>query len=113
MKIKRTRLREIVQSLVQEAAKEGHIQKIYRQSYKDMIDTASTGGNKNTPPFTKKAAKPGKSGPIQEDTKAIYVHGYIKPESAFHTLESFCREYFSSSKKWVLCEPRTWEAFWS
>ena len=27
-----------------------------------MIAKASTGGNKNTPPFTKKAAKAGKSG---------------------------------------------------
>jgi hypothetical protein len=27
-----------------------------------MIKKASTGGNKNTPPFTKKAAKAGKSG---------------------------------------------------
>jgi len=86
MKIKRARLREIIQGVVKEAAKEGHIQKVYRKSFEDMIDTTSTGGNKNTPPFTKKAAKPGKSGPIQEETKAIYVHGYIKPESAFHTL---------------------------
>jgi hypothetical protein len=89
MKIKRARLREIIKGVVKEAAKEGHIQKIYRKSYADMIKVASTGGNKNTPPFTKKASKPGKSAPVQEGVKAIYVHGYIKPESSFHTLSEW------------------------
>jgi hypothetical protein len=46
----------------QEAAKKRNIQDIYRKSYDRMIKKASTGGNKNTPPFTKKAAKTGKSG---------------------------------------------------
>jgi predicted ATP-dependent protease len=68
MKIKKARLREIVQSVVQEAAKEGRIQKVYRSSYRKMIQKASTGGNKNTPPFTTKASKPGKSGPAGGDT---------------------------------------------
>jgi|TARA_R110000824_G_scaffold76703_2_gene194308 hypothetical protein len=61
--MKKKRLKEIVHRIIKEAAKEGAIQKIYRQSFKTMIDLASTGGNKNTPPFTKKAARPGKSGP--------------------------------------------------
>jgi peptide methionine sulfoxide reductase MsrB len=75
VKIKRKRLREIVTSVVQEAAKEGVIQKVYKKSYDNMIKKMSTAGNtlftqnapssagKNTPPFTKKAAKAGKSGP--------------------------------------------------
>ena len=63
MKIKKRRLKEIVREVVHEAAKDGHIQKIYRRSFAKMIDKAASGGNKNTPPFTKKAAKPGKSGP--------------------------------------------------
>jgi len=63
MKIKKSRLREIVHTIVQEAAKEGEIQKIYRRTYNDMIKTVSRGGNKNTQPFTKKAAKAGKSAP--------------------------------------------------
>ena len=63
MKIKQKRLKEIVTSVVQEAAKEGVIQKIYRKSFNNMIKKASSGANKNTPPFTQKAAKAGKSGP--------------------------------------------------
>ncbi len=63
MKIKKKRLREIVRSVVQEAAKEGYIQKVYKKSFKKMIDKTRTGGNKNTPPFTKRASDPGKSGP--------------------------------------------------
>ena len=66
MKIKKARLKEIVYGVVSEAAKEGYIQKIYRRSFANMIDKASSGGNKNTPPFTKKASKPGKSGPVNE-----------------------------------------------
>ena len=62
MKITLSRLTEIVRGVVEEAAKEGKIQKIYRKSYDRMIKKTSTGGNKNTPPFTKKAAKSGKSG---------------------------------------------------
>jgi hypothetical protein len=61
--MKKERLKEIVRGVVEEAAKDGHIQKIYRRSFARMIAKISTGGNKNTPPFTKKAARPGKSGP--------------------------------------------------
>ena len=63
MKIKLERLKQIVRGVVEEAAKQGYMQKIYRKSFDNMIKTVSTGGNKNTPPFTKKAAKAGKSGP--------------------------------------------------
>ena len=60
MKIKRKRLREIVTSVVQEAAKEGVIQKVYKKSYNNMIKKMSTAGNTL---FTQNAAKAGKSGP--------------------------------------------------
>jgi hypothetical protein len=62
MKIKMSELRQMIKEIIKEAAPEGKMQKIYRNSYKRMIKKASSGGNKNTPPFTKKAAKPGKSG---------------------------------------------------
>jgi hypothetical protein len=62
MKISLSRLTEIVRGVVEEAAAQGKIQKIYKSSYNNMIKKASSGGNKNTPPFTKKAAKAGKSG---------------------------------------------------
>lgn len=62
MKIKMSELRQIIKEIIKEAAPEGKVQKAYRNSYKKMIKKASSGGNKNTPPFTKKAAKPGKSG---------------------------------------------------
>jgi 3'-phosphoadenosine 5'-phosphosulfate sulfotransferase len=59
MKLTIPQLREIVQRALKEAK---GIQGVYRRSYDKMIKKASTGGNKNTPPFTKKAAKAGKSG---------------------------------------------------
>ena len=62
MKLTITHLREIVRRSLKEAAAQGKIQKAYRNSYKQMIKKVSTGGNKNTPPFTDKAAGPGKSG---------------------------------------------------
>jgi hypothetical protein len=63
VRIKKSKLREIVLGIVKEAAKEGAIQKVYKRSYSKMGRKLSLGGNKNTPPFTKKAAKPGKSAP--------------------------------------------------
>ena len=63
MKIKKSRLREIVSGVVSEAAEEGRLQKIYRLSFSNMIKKASTGGNTNTPPFTQRAPKAGKSAP--------------------------------------------------
>ena len=63
MKIKLERLREIVKGVVLEAAAEGVFQKYARGSFASMVKTISTGGNKNTPPFTKKSSKPDKSAP--------------------------------------------------
>ena len=63
MKIKKTRLREIVRGIVKEAAAEGKFQNVARRSFTKTIKMVSRGGNKNTPPFTKKSSKPGKSGP--------------------------------------------------
>ena len=63
MKITLERLRSIVKGIVQEAAAEGQYQKHAKGTFSSMIKLISTGGNKNTPPFTQKAAKPGKSGP--------------------------------------------------
>lgn len=71
MKIKKGKLEELVRSALYEAAKEGRMQNVYRRSYANMIKTVSTGGNKNTPPFTKKAAKPGRSGPISEQNNIL------------------------------------------
>ncbi len=62
MKLTIPQLREIVQRAIKEAAAQGVVQKSYRKSYDKMISKAGTGGNKNTPPFTNKAAKTGKSG---------------------------------------------------
>ena len=89
MKIKKKKLEELVREVVSEAAKDGAFQKYAKSTYKKMIRKAASGGNKNTPPFTQKPIKPGKSAPIQEDIKKIYVHGYIKPEEAFHTLDEW------------------------
>ena len=62
LKISRCKLEEIVRGVVREAAKQGKMQKLYKASYNKMINLARGGGNKNTAPFTKKAAKAGKSG---------------------------------------------------
>lgn len=63
MKIKLERLKSIVKNIVQEAAAQGKFQKYAKGTYSSMIKLISTGGNKNTPPFTKKSSKPGKSAP--------------------------------------------------
>ena len=62
MKISIARLTEIVRTVVKEAAAQGAIQRKYKTSTKKAISNATKGGNKNTKPFTKKAAKAGKSG---------------------------------------------------
>ena len=62
MKLTISRLREIVRRSIKEAAAQGKIQGIYQRKMKKRIATASTGGNENTPPYTKKAATAGKSG---------------------------------------------------
>ena len=63
MKITIKELKRMVQEIIREAAKEGVVQKSYKQSFTRMISKVASGGNKNTPPFIKKASKPGKSGP--------------------------------------------------
>jgi len=69
--VKINELRDLVREVIKEAAEEGHIQKIYRRSYARMIDKASSGGNKNTPPFTNKSSKPGQSGPVTEQKNLL------------------------------------------
>jgi hypothetical protein len=63
MKIKIEELRDMVHRIVQEAAAEGKFQKYAKGTYASMIKLASTGGNKNTPPYTKRSKGPGKSAP--------------------------------------------------
>jgi len=63
VKIKLERLREIVRGVVKEAATEGEFQNYARGTFASMIKKISSGGNKNTPPFSKKSSKPGKSAP--------------------------------------------------
>jgi len=63
MKIKVSQIREAVKKALAEAAAEGKMQKIYRNSFKRMINLARKGGNKyKARPFSKRAAGPGKSG---------------------------------------------------
>jgi len=62
MKLTISRLREVIRRSIKEAAAQGKIQGIYKRKMKKRIATASTGGNENTPPYTKKAATAGKSG---------------------------------------------------
>ena len=63
MKITMNILREMIRDIIVETAKDGEIQKKYKDSFARMIKKASSGGNNNTPPFTEKASGPGKSGP--------------------------------------------------
>jgi hypothetical protein len=62
MKLTISRLREIVRRSIKEARAEGAAQAANKKKMKKRIATASTGGNENTPPYTKKAATAGKSG---------------------------------------------------
>ncbi len=71
MKINKSQLREIIKKQIKEAAKEGAFQGYARDSFKRMIATASSGGNSNSPPFTDKPRKVGKSGPIIESANKI------------------------------------------
>ena len=61
MKISRKQIEESVRQFLKEAAPDRQVQKKYRNSFKRMIAIAGSGGNKNTPPYTKKA-KMGRSG---------------------------------------------------
>ena len=51
MKISRKQLEEGIRKFLNEAAPDGYIQKKYRKTFRNMIAKASTGGNKNTPPY--------------------------------------------------------------
>tara|TARA_R110000765_G_scaffold266038_1_gene365462 strand:- start:258 stop:461 length:204 start_codon:yes stop_codon:yes gene_type:complete len=63
MQIQISQLKEIIRKALDEAAAQGKMQKIYRNSFKKMINLARSGGNKyKAKPFNKKAAGPGKSG---------------------------------------------------
>ena len=63
MKIKLERLKQIVRNVVQEAAAQGKFQKGAKNSFSSMIKLVSSGGNNNTPPFSNKSTKAGKSAP--------------------------------------------------
>jgi hypothetical protein len=63
--MKRNKLEEIVRNIVAEAASQGKFQSYAKGTYRSMIKLTRKGGNKNTPPFSKKAPGPGKSGPIE------------------------------------------------
>jgi hypothetical protein len=67
MKIKVGHLRKIVKTKIQEAAAEGKFQGYAKGTYNSMINLLRKGKVKNTPPFSKKAAGPGKSGPDDSD----------------------------------------------
>ena len=73
--MKRSRLEEIVRKVVTEAASEGKFQNYAKGTFASMIKLASTGGNKNTPPFNAKPPGPGKSGPIVEEFELEYDEG--------------------------------------
>ncbi|HAI37909.1 MAG TPA: hypothetical protein DCM40_07185 [Maribacter sp.] len=60
-------LRNFVKQMVQEAAKDGEVQKVYRDSFKRMISKLRLGSVKNTPPFSDRAADPKDSGPPGND----------------------------------------------
>ncbi len=62
MKITISRLREIVRRSIKEARAEGAAQAANKKTVNKTIALLQKGKNKNTPPFTKKAAKAGKSG---------------------------------------------------
>lgn len=63
MKISITTLRQMIKEVIEESAAEGSYQKYAKSTFDKLIKIASTGGNKNTPPYTKKARKAGGSAP--------------------------------------------------
>ena len=62
MKLTIPQLREIIHRSLKEAAAQGVTQSFYKKQMNKAIAKASKGGNKNSPPFTNKAARAGKSG---------------------------------------------------
>jgi hypothetical protein len=81
-KINKNKLKEVVHKALSEAAAEGKFQKYAKGTVNSMIKLISTaGGNKNTPPYSNKPAKAGKSGPpIQESVKknSVSFSGILK-----------------------------------
>jgi len=73
--MKKTRLEELVRKAITEAASQGKFQNYAKGTYKTMIKIAGSGGNKNTPPFEKKAPCAGKSGPVAEELELDYDEG--------------------------------------
>ena len=63
MKIKKKKIVEIIKKIIKEAAAEGKFQKHARGTFASMIKLTGSGSVNNTPPYTQKAARPGKSGP--------------------------------------------------
>jgi hypothetical protein len=63
LKIKKKKITEIVKKVIKEAAAEGKFQNYARGTFASMIKLASSGSINNTPPFTQKAPRPGKSAP--------------------------------------------------
>jgi hypothetical protein len=63
MKIQKKKLAEKLKSALKEAAAEGRFQNYARGTFSSMIKMISSGSIPNTPPYTKKAPGPGKSGP--------------------------------------------------
>ena len=55
MKITRKQLEENIRKFLNEAAPDGYIQRKYRKTFRNMIAKASSGGNKNTPPYSNPA----------------------------------------------------------
>ena len=96
--MKRKDLENQVRKLVTEAAKQGKMQKVYRKSFASMIDKAEEGDNPNTPPFTKKAAGPGRSGPVVENGDYLNegILGVAK-SSVEKGLSAIANEYKSAS----------------
>jgi len=62
MKIKIRQVQEMIKRKVQEAAAQGKFQDYAKGTYSSMINLLRKGRVKNTPPFSKKASGPGKSG---------------------------------------------------
>lgn len=53
----------MVRETLREAAKDGEVQKGYKDSFRRMIAKLRLGKVKNSAPFSQRAADPGKSGP--------------------------------------------------
>ena len=106
--MKKDKLRQIVEKVVTEAAAEGKFQNYARGTFASMIKKASMGGNKNSPPFTDKASKPGKSGPddsqyivaetLDETTKKVIQTTKNKVRDTIETVEKVGKSDHAAGK---------------